>query len=167
MFGFRGGPAQKSRRHPISKLAHERSHPSTAKDDAFRLVKEAHETQRVANRFGRRAGPLMDARKQEATEEAMAALNREQHARPGSKAYDKALAYRGMENNARYLTDASAKHARELSNADIRKLRNKIHGKRLAKNSMEEESDDEFGGGRRRRRTRRRHRKSRRHTRKH
>ena len=106
----------------------------------------------------------MDARKQEATEEAMLALDREQHARPGSKAYDKALSYRGMENNARYLTDASAKHARELSNADIRKLRNKIHGKRLAKNAMEEE--DEFGGGRRRRRTRR-HRKSRRHTRKH
>lgn len=163
MFGFRGGPAKKSHRHPISKLAHERSHPTTAKADAFRLVKEAHETQRVAHRFGRRAGPLMDARKQEATEEAMLALDREQHARPGSKAYDKALSYRGMENNARYLTDASAKHARDLSNADIRKLRNRIQGKRHAKNEMEE---DEFGGGRRRRRTRR-HRKSRRHTRKH
>jgi hypothetical protein len=163
MFGFRGGPAQKSRRHPISKLAHERSHPTTPKGDAFRLVKEAHETQRVAHRFGRRVGTLMDARKQEATEAAMDALAREQHARPGSKSYDKALSYRGMENNARYLTDASANRARARSNADIRKLRNKIHGKRLAKNAMEEE--DEFDGGRRRR-TRRRHR-GRRHTRKH
>ena len=105
----------------------------------------------------------MDARRQEADDDAIAALHREQHARPGSKSYDKALAYRGMENNARYLTDASAKHARELSNADLKKLRDKIHGKRLAKNEMDE---DEFGGGRRRRRTRR-HRKSRRHTRKH
>jgi hypothetical protein len=162
MFGFRGGPAQKSRHRP-----QERSHPTTPKADAFRLVKEAHETQRVAHRFGRRVGPLSDKRKLEATEEAVIALDREQRGRPGSKVYDKALAYRGMENNARYLTDASAKHARDLSNRDIERLRKTIKSKRLAKNSMEEESDDEFGGGRRRRRTRRRHRKSRRHTRKH